>query len=131
MQQYILYHTSNGKIESVLKLSDSSKQKMLDNNTGIAFLQGSVADVNNYQVNVNVDPHVIESKPALTIDIAKHIRIERLKLLQLCDWTQTADSPLSDTKKAEWQTYRQALRDLPSTNSASSVDDIVWPTPPE
>ena len=30
------------------------------------------------------------------------------------DWTQMPDSPLSAEKKAEWATYRQALRDLRS-----------------
>ena len=34
-------------------------------------------------------------------------------LLIESDWTQMSDSPLSDSKKQEWATYRQALRDLP------------------
>ena len=34
------------------------------------------------------------------------------------DWKQRADSPLSNSKKAEWATYRQALRDLPNTLEA-------------
>ena len=52
--------------------------------------------------------------------------------LSLSDWTQFPDSPLSDAKKAEWTTYRQALRDIPETYSdATSIDDITWPTQPE
>jgi len=48
------------------------------------------------------------------------------------DWTQFADSPLTATKKSEWATYRQALRDLPETYAAAtSLDDIIWPTKPE
>ena len=48
------------------------------------------------------------------------------------DWTQTPDSPLSDTKKQEWQTYRQALRDLPAAyTDIESVDEVTWPTAPE
>jgi hypothetical protein len=48
------------------------------------------------------------------------------------DWTQFPDSPLTITKKAEWTTYRQALRDIPETYSdATSLDDIIWPTKPE
>lgn len=47
------------------------------------------------------------------------------------DWTQMNDSPLSDSKKAEWATYRQTLRDLPANNtSATSIDDVTFPTPP-
>ena len=56
-----------------------------------------------------------------------YIRAQRTLLLSECDWTQGSDSPLSGSKKTEWATYRQALRDLP----ASTDDPIVFPTPPE
>ena len=131
MAHYTLYHTDTGKIESVLRLTDTSKQKMLDNNPGIAFLDGTVPDVNKYQVNVSVTPHAVEVKPAVTIDLPQYVRLERTKLLKLCDWTQTEDSPLSDSKKAEWQTYRQALRDMPTNaDNWATIGDIVWPTQP-
>ena len=42
-------------------------------------------------------------------------RSYRNYLLTKSDWTQAADSPLSDSKKAEWKTYRQKLRDLTKT----------------
>ena len=58
------------------------------------------------------------------------IREIRDSLLTACDWTQVADSPLTDAKKAEWLTYRQALRNLPSTNSATSLENTTWPTAP-
>ena len=59
------------------------------------------------------------------------IRDKRIKELQLSDWTQGADSPLSDSKKAEWVTYRQTLRDLPSQYSESDTwEAVVWPTKP-
>jgi hypothetical protein len=38
-------------------------------------------------------------------------RFERDKKLSESDWTQLTSSPLSDAKKAEWEIYRQALRD--------------------
>jgi hypothetical protein len=52
-------------------------------------------------------------------------------MLTACDWTQAPDSPLSDSKKAEWQTYRQALRDVP-VNQADVTDlfDVIWPSEP-
>jgi hypothetical protein len=41
------------------------------------------------------------------------------------------DAQLTDAKKAEWTTYRQALRDIPETYSGeTSLDDIIWPTEP-
>ena len=65
------------------------------------------------------------------LNIVEYVRERRNELLAECDWTQAADSPLSDQKKAEWATYRQQLRDL--TNSytkENSIEDIVFPTKP-
>ena len=39
------------------------------------------------------------------------------------DWTQIPDAPLTSEKKAEFTTYRQALRDIPQTYD--NPDDIV------
>jgi hypothetical protein len=61
----------------------------------------------------------------------KQIRQERDGRLFACDWTQMTDAPLTTEKKAEWVTYRQALRDVPSNNSSvTDYDTIVWPTKP-
>lgn len=38
---------------------------------------------------------------------------KRNNRLAASDWTQMPDAPLSDIKKQEWATYRQALRDIP------------------
>ena len=56
------------------------------------------------------------------------------------DWTRLDDVTLTADKKAEWATYRQALRDLPATIAADSnltakalADDhshSSWPTKP-
>jgi hypothetical protein len=55
--------------------------------------------------------------PDLTLQevVLSNLRAARTRELSQTDWTQVADSPLSDSKKAEWATYRQALRDLPNT----------------
>ena len=57
------------------------------------------------------------------------IREKRDELLSESDWTQVPDSPLSDAKKAEWATYRQALRDM--TEGYIPVENPVYPTPPQ
>ena len=58
------------------------------------------------------------------------IRSIRDAKLRDSDWTQGSDSPLTDEKKAEWATHRQALRDYPA--SASKVSELAgFPTPPE
>ena len=41
-------------------------------------------------------------------------------MLTQSDWTQGSDSPLSSSKKTEWATYRQGLRDVPATIAADS-----------
>lgn len=61
-------------------------------------------------------------------------------MLTQSDWTQGNDSPLSSSKKTEWATYRQALRDLPATIAADAnltakalADNrshSAWPTKP-
>ena len=56
------------------------------------------------------------------------LRQLRQRYLQDSDWTQMPDSPLSAEKKTEWQTYRQALRDI--TLTATSCSDVVWPAEP-
>mgnify|MGYP003655882138 FL=1 len=57
------------------------------------------------------------------------IRASRDQRLAGSDWTQGPDSPLTDAKKAKWVTYRQELRDYPST--ASKVSELpAWPTEP-
>lgn len=59
------------------------------------------------------------------------IRQRRSQLLAWCDWTQAADSPLTNEKKAAWANYRQALRNLTTTYAdAVNASDIVWPTDP-
>ena len=56
------------------------------------------------------------------------LRHMRNILLRESDWTQFTDSPLSDSKKTEWKTYRQALRDLPATES--DPENATFPTKP-
>tara|TARA_B100000131_G_C18082167_1_gene598649 strand:+ start:1295 stop:1678 length:384 start_codon:yes stop_codon:yes gene_type:complete len=56
------------------------------------------------------------------------IRAERNALLIASDFRVLPDSPLSDSKLAEWKTYRQALRDLPANTSDPS--DPTYPTKP-
>ena len=63
-----------------------------------------------------------------------NLRYERDEKLAASDWTHLSDhpAPLSDTKKTEWTTYRQALRDLPATaDMLTWPDSFNWPAEPE
>ena len=51
---------------------------------------------------------------------------KRANLLSSSDWTQLPDVPLGT--KAEWATYRQALRDI--TAQPGYPLEIVWPVAP-
>jgi len=131
MNHMIFYWNDTGQITNQLNITHKSCQKMVSEQPRLACLPGRLDDLDKYQVNVSVDPHVIELKPEPVINIPQYCREYRVPHLKACDWTQAADSPLSDSKKAEWQTYRQALRDLPSTNaSVTNVADIIYPTKP-
>lgn len=59
------------------------------------------------------------------------MRNRRDERLKRCDWTQVGDCPLTDEKKTEWRTYRQALRDVPANNDhISNINQVNWPTEP-
>tara|TARA_B100001063_G_C16603102_1_gene471824 strand:+ start:81 stop:338 length:258 start_codon:yes stop_codon:yes gene_type:complete len=72
------------------------------------------------------------------------IREKRNLRLIETDWTQMPDSPLSETKKIEFATYRQQLRDLiqeikkhdnytneDKTNPRDMCGDWSFPTKPK
>lgn len=59
------------------------------------------------------------------------LRQERNRKLAQTDWRASSDLPLS----SEWATYRQALRDLPSTanptlDSDGNLQGVTWPDVP-
>ena len=53
------------------------------------------------------------------------IRNHRNSLLTETDWMGNPDVTMSD----EWKTYRQALRDIPASNTI--YENVTWPTKPE
>ena len=55
------------------------------------------------------------------------VRGKRLRKLRASDWSVVSDVPLTAEKKAEWEVYRQELRDI--TNQPDPFN-ITWPTPP-
>ena len=52
------------------------------------------------------------------------LREERNRRIAETDWMGNSDVTMSDA----WKTYRQELRDI--TKSATSLDDVTWPTKP-
>ena len=58
------------------------------------------------------------------------LRVERNRRIAETDWMANSDVTMRD----DWKTYRQALRDLPSTASPrienGVLTNVTWPTKP-
>ena len=120
--EYTTYNTTTGEIlesgATNVALSDIPLQE------GQSIIEG-IYDVDNYKI---IDGEAVEQ----VVDFLPIIRIQRNELLKESDWTQLNDCPLSDSKKQEWATYRQELRDLPSLyQSANNIADVIFPSNPE
>ena len=100
---------------------------------GEGYVEGSYSNDNYIIVDgepVAKEASVIseQNKKQAQIDLTA----QRNSLLQGSDWTQVIDNPLTDSKKIEWQTYRQTLRDLPTAyTDIESIEEVIFPTKPE
>jgi hypothetical protein len=56
------------------------------------------------------------------------VREQRDEKLKASDWTVLTDSPLTTAKKTEWETYRQALRDISAADGFPHT--MSWPSEP-
>ena len=80
------------------------------------------------------DELVAKNQELLDYEPMRLLKVERDRLLVETDWMSLPDSP---EMTEDWKTYRQELRDLPSTQSPSmdeggvGIINVIWPTPPE
>ena len=72
--------------------------------------------------------YTADEKAEMDRQAASAIRAERNTKLSECDWTQLNDTPLDNTAKVAWTTYRQALRDIPT--QSGFPHNVVWPVKP-
>ena len=122
MNIFSIYNLATGEIE----YSTSTVAEI--NEVGLTEEQGIIEG--SYQPN---EYKIVDGEAVIRTDNTLEIlRNKRNELLRQSDWTQVNDCPLSDSKKQEWATYRQSLRDLPSTNqSVNNIADVIFPTIPE
>jgi len=75
---------------------------------------------------VSWDASAVATKEAelITAYNLSELRIERNRLIAETDYLALSDATLT----SNMSTYRQALRDI--TKSATSLDDVTWPTKP-
>jgi hypothetical protein len=96
--------------------------------SGLNFIVGRPQGIVGSKV---VEGTIVDGSNYYNMPTTAYLRFVRNSALQKTDWTQAADSPLSDSKKAEWVTYRQALRDLlTSYTDDDDISDVVFPTEP-
>jgi len=110
---------NNAKKVNAFKAHDSLTQKLVscsayDDGAFVSVVQ--VADMSAEEIQAAKDSAMAQ------------LRATRNALLLACDWTQIADCTIP--KKAEWATYRQTLRDFPSTVSDARLT-ITWPHNPD
>ena len=136
MNRYVFYNNTDGDIYWIKTVREEKAQSLCSANRSMNMSYVLESDLNGDILNKMTDELDLSTTPftvrnannkgtPTASDQAKTLR--NAKLTE-CDWTQGEDSPLSDSKKAEWQTYRQALRDVPS--QAGFPDNITWPTKP-
>lgn len=71
------------------------------------------------------------------LEAMRLLRIERDRLLTETDWVVTKAAETGVAESTAWKTYRQQLRDLPSTASPKldldellRFSNVTWPTKP-
>ena len=97
----------------------------------------SEQELANLQAYID-DPDAVDAgyKALVISSIWNVIRLERNEKLKDSDWTVMDGSPLNTSKKDEWKTYRQALRDMPEGTvpvidiDQNIVSGLTWPTEP-
>ena len=130
MTYRIVYDNETGIIAMNRNLSNAQVEKICAENAKWSYIDGAVDSVSERVINLQTLK--IERRQRRIPSVANLIRERRKLLLSGCDWTQAADSPLSAESKQAWADYRQALRDLPDEQgSVNSIEDVVWPTPPQ
>ena len=110
---------NNAKKVNAFKAHDRLTQKLVpcsayDDGEFVSVVQ--VADMSAEEIQAAKDSAMAQ------------LRATRNALLLACDWTQIADCTIP--KKTEWATYRQTLRDFPSTVSDARLT-ITWPHNPD
>lgn len=118
MKKYTEYNPNTGEITRVIATSGEFTPE-----EGLDCIDGHYSDL-EYLI-VDRKPQKLPDKQVVGYDYWEIFRAERAAKLAACDWTQVADAPVD---KAEWATYRQALRDLPQHTEDPA--NPVWPTPP-
>jgi hypothetical protein len=122
---YTIYN-SDGVFHGVVQESGSVKSNIPEDGFAVDGEQNPLSTCIGGTLVVPSDSSIEAENYAKNIEI---FRIDRNILLAATDWTQAADSPLSETDKQNYRTYRQNLRDMPAQDGFDPLNP-VWPTLP-
>ena len=92
--------------------------------TGVDENGSAIQSDNSVDFGVTWDEVNVKLQDLTAAEPMKALRAERDRLIAATDWWAGSDHTMTDAQTA----YRQALRDI--TDSASSLDDVTWPTAP-
>jgi hypothetical protein len=92
--------------------------------TGVDENGSGIESDNSVDFGVTWDEVNVKLQDLTAAEPMKALRAERDRLIAATDWWAGSDHTMTDAQTA----YRQALRDI--TDSASSLDDVTWPTAP-
>lgn len=109
---------NNAKKVTLFKAHDRLTQKMV---------QCAAYDDGEFVSMVQVESLTAEEIQAAKDSAMAQIRATRNQLLKDCDWTQITDCTAD---KTAWATYRQTLRDLPSSITEPRTFS-AWPNNPD
>jgi len=108
--------------------------RFIDNDMVEAFVIGNLSilrQLSNDYFSIDEEGVPLEAKYPESVSVKSDIvRNQRNTLLMESDWTQAADSPLSDDDKATWATYRTSLRNLTNHENWPELLEEDWPTKP-
>jgi len=117
IEEFVLY----GEPKNEEEFNNMFKKVVGKDSTNSAILS---SDPNDFGVTWSqVEAKKLELEAAEPLRL---LRLERDKLLSQSDWRDLPSYPGSNQEA--WRTYRQQLRDMPSTTDPS---DPTWPTAPE
>jgi len=121
-------------------LAYSQEDLLADNWYPLVISHGLMCDINQKQVTtyelrndgIVYQVHALVNREGEDLNQAirnkwNHIRLLRIGILEQTDWTQLADAPITNEKRAEWATYRQSLRDITTQPNPFA---ITWPSDP-
>tara|TARA_R100001510_G_scaffold35115_1_gene31619 strand:- start:1373 stop:1708 length:336 start_codon:yes stop_codon:yes gene_type:complete len=110
------------KHDAIMALNSSIVRVITERATGrtIAY------DGKGKEVSWDADAVAKKEEELIAAFKLQDLRLERNRLIAETDWWDASDTPeMTDAQKK----YRQDLRDI--TKTATSLDDVKWPTKPE